>query len=216
MKQLRRLTSTIAGSFEWIISQVENHEAIVQSALKEVQEHHAQACVHYKRVVKDGKKIRQTILNHQDNRNLWIDRARQKVSTGEEGKALECVKRVKHLEREMAELEQQACQHHSLEQQLAQDLSIIEKRIQELKRQRNLLRARESRAQALRLTGEHNTDLFQEIDTLFERWDTQVSIYEIRGGTTSIHEDSLEEEFQLQETEQELRASLAEILATTD
>ena len=54
MKTLKRLSTTVVSSFDWMISQVENHESLVNAAISEIQEAGARATVQLKKVKHDG------------------------------------------------------------------------------------------------------------------------------------------------------------------
>ncbi len=101
-----------------------------------------------------------------------------------------------------------------MEKQLASDLTTVEERLALLQERHNLLRTRESRAQAL-MTVREAAD-FGEGDAgdLFERWETQVMEREDEGGCSDPGVgDALEDEFLEAEEEGALRDELARLRA---
>jgi phage shock protein A len=211
MNRVKRFAASIVGSFDWMISQVENHEALIDSALNEVNHAGAKAKAQLARVNQDGKNMRKKLVELHDARDQWRERA-QKLGKDNDKRALECVKRLKRTEREIAQLEEQEREHAKIEKQLQQDLAAIEERLVTLRRQRNIMRTRQSRAEALRTIRDNDSQLISEIDDIFERWEVKVNEYELLGSCASNSSDELEEEFLAKEEEEELRHSLEELL----
>ncbi len=207
MNSFRRLTSSITSSFQWMISQVENHEALVNAALKEVQEARARANVQLKKVRQDGLAMRKNIEELRKNNESWRERA-IKTAESDQKKALECVKRQKRAERELHEAEEQEREHARFEKQLLQDLVTIDDKLSKLTQQRNLLRTRQSRAEALRTLQVDDSHLIGELDEIFERWETKVTGYEFEGSCAAPLVDDFEAEFSNADEEAELSAAL--------
>lgn len=212
MNTFRRIASSITASFEWVANQVENHEALVNSALKEVQEASAKARVQLQKVQADGKGMRKKLIELREAEEQWKERA-LKAAKLDEKRALECVKRRKRVQADIGTLEEQEREHAKLEKQLGEDLVKVEDRFQQLKKQRNLLRTRQSRAEAMGALHIEDSCLISEIDDIFERWETKVTEYELQGNCTVGDRDLLDEEFQSEEEESELKESLAALIA---
>ena len=215
MKALRRITTSISASFDWMISQVENHESLVNAAISEVNEAAARAAVQHKRVQADGLAMRRKLEDLRSNAELWSDRA-VKVATLDQARALECLRRKKKSEREIAELEEQERQHAKLEKQLSADLQAIRERTEVLKKQRNLLRTRQSRAEALKLVQAEEPRLFGELDEILSRWETKVTEYEYVAGVYAEQSDDLEAEFLSSEEEGALKEELSQLVAQSN
>jgi len=210
MGTLRRFTSSIAAHFNWMISQIENHEALVNSAIRDVQESAGRAKVQLKRVVVDGQKMRQRLVELQESVGLWEERAKKSASIDEK-KAMECLRRKKKALRQISDLEEQEREHARIQKQLESDLVLLDERLKQLKQQRNLLQTRESRAKALGSLQQENASLIGEIDDIFDRWEAKVNEYEIRGECAIASEDDLGEEFSSEEEEAELKIELAKL-----
>jgi len=209
MKTLRRLTSTIVSSFDWMISQVENHESLVNAAISEIQEAGGRAMAQLKRVKQDGQNMRRRLQELRQTEELWAERA---IGTAklDEKKALECLRRKKKVQKEIAALEEQEREHAKLEKQLSSDLEVVKERITVLKQQRNVLRTRESRAQALRALQSDDPRLISEIDEILTRWESKVSEYELHG-SFEAGSDQFEDDFVGAEEESELRSELSKL-----
>lgn len=211
MKTIRRWTVGLVSSFDWVISQVENHEALVNSAIQDVQEAGARAKVQLKRVRLDGENMRKRLKELHDAEELWKGRAIRSAGENEK-RALECVRRSKRIAKEIADLEVQQREHARLEKQLTEDLGNIDVRLADLKRQKNLMRTRESRAQILSAIQKQDSAVISEIEGIFERWETKVSEYEAINEVTRDPLDDLESEFVSQEEEEDLKLALSGLL----
>lgn len=206
MKAIKRWTTTLSSSFDWVISQVENHEALVSTAIREMQIAAGNAQVQLARVKKDGISMRERSGHLRLTILQWEERALASQIESEE-KALECIRRKRRCERELQQLELSVTQHAKLEVQLSQDLQTIRNRIDELKRKKNELAAREYRAQAARAGASDDLGIINELDDIFDRWESRVTAVE----TYSVPLDSLEEEFIIEEEERELRDELTQL-----
>lgn len=213
MKAIKRWTTSITASFDALISQVENHDALVSSAIREMQEAGTRAKVQLSRVKRDGEKLRRRLAELHSSEEQWKERALQCAPLDEQ-RALECLRRQKRVQREIGELEEQSREHARIERQLSDDMKVVEDKLTKLTQQRNLMRTRQSRAEALRIVREDDSSLLYDIDDIFERWESKVTQYECEGGCGGADNDALEEEFVSQEEEQELRAQLKALRET--
>lgn len=210
MKTLKRIGLSIVSSFDSVISQVENHESIVNCAIREVQETGARAKAQLNKVSQDGQAMRKRLLELKDQTELWQERA-IKTAGIDEKKAIECLRRKRRLEKTISELETQEREHARFEKQLAADLIVLDEKVVRLKQQRNVLRTRQSRAEAMRLLQSDDSALVNEIDDIFERWEFRVGEYEARATAFTEKVDELDEDYSLQEEESSLRAELDKI-----
>ena len=211
MKTLKRLTRTVTASVNWVVSQIENHEGLVNGAISEVQEASVRAHTQLKKVTQDGVAMRAKLVELRDQLTQWEERAR-KVAQIDAPKALECMKRRKRIAQQIAELEVQEREHAQVEKQLANDLVLIQERLTKLRQQRNIMRTRQSRAEALKSLQSDEGMVFSEIDELFERWEHKITDYEDLS-RTAVPTDELVEEFTNQEEREELTQELNALLA---
>ena len=213
MNTLKRWTTSVLSSVDWMITQVENHEALVNSAIDEVQRSGARARVQLNRVTQDGRKMRARLEELREKELVWKDRA-VKSAALDEARALECMKRSRRTQKEIESLEEQVKEHARIERQLTTDLGSIDQRLGQLKTQRNLLKTRQSRAEALRAFQAEDSHIISEIGDIFERWEVKVGEYELQGDCALRGGDDFEGEFVSQEEEEELRESLKKLLGS--
>ena len=207
MKLIKRWTTTLGSSFDWMITQVENHEALVESSLRDMSEASATARVKLNRVRNDGLKMRKRIAELTDAEEKWKERAKNTATTDRE-KAKECLKRALQSEKEISSLEEQVTEHRNLERQLGKDLEAIDQRVNQLKQRKHQLAARECRVKTNTSFGEENIGIVSEIDEIFERW--EVKLAKCESYTSDC--DNFETEFENEEEDLELEEALKNLL----
>ena len=210
MSLIRRLSTSITASVGRAVSKVENHDAIINAALRDTQQAAARSRVRLERVRKDGQALRTRRADLQEAVGRWADRARS-VAAEDEARALECLRRRKDCEAQIRNLEESIQKHEELEARIAEQVKKIEARIGEVAQQRNMMRSRQSVAEAMRTI--HNVEgiSYGEIEDTFDRWEINLGETEILLGATR-HGDPLESEFLAEEDTAELRAELDELL----
>ncbi len=209
MKTIKRWTTGIFSRVDWAVSQIENQEALINSALKESRAAVAKAKVQMGRVRQDGNKLRQRLQDEEQAVERWRDRA-VKVAKTDEPRAVECLRRCKRAEHQRDQLRHRVREHELVETQLAKDIGQMEEKLAELLEKRNLMRTRQSRAEALTNIQADCSDTSSELEEIFDRWEIRVTEKEL-SGECAIVCDPLEEAFVNDETEAELREELKQL-----
>ena len=199
------MTTSFVAKIDGLIAQIENHEAQVTSALRDLEQGISRSKVQLVRVERDGAALRQALTDEQEAVVRWRERAKREEA---EPRALECLRRSKRSEARVAELTAQGSEHERIEQQLRRDVQTLERRLVELRQQRNTMRTRQSRAEALQVVQGSGDADGAEIGAIFERWETRVTESEIASGCLTSSADSLEEELSSAEEEAALRVEL--------
>ncbi len=206
MNTVKRWTAGVFSRIDMIVAQVENHEALVNQALREIQQATARAHVQLKGVQRDGERMRQQLADTQQEALQWKERARRTIDN--EPRALECLKRSRRATRVVQELDRRVVEHERVEHQLVSDVRGLEERLDKLKEQRNLMRTRQSRAEAMGVVQGGKIQLEGEIHEVFDRWEMRVTESEYAGGVMLADEDRFEDDFVSEEEADELRAEL--------
>jgi phage shock protein A len=208
MNSLRRLTASIMYSFQGVVGQLENHEAMVSTAIREAEQSAGRAKAQLGRVQKDGIAMRNRIEEFREQASLWEERAKR-VASQDATKALECVRRRQRYLAQAGKIEEQAIAHIKLERQLNADLGVVQEKLSTLRQQRNIMRTRESRAEALRVVHSIDSSTIGEIDDIFDRWEARISACEAHVDSTIPSEtDELSLEYTSKEETEELHAIL--------
>ncbi len=211
MQRLKQWTTSLVSRVDWMVSQVENHEAVAKSAIRDVRRAAARARVQLTRVRGDGEALARQRAEQRESERLWRERAGA-CAEDDESRALECLRRARRAGRRREELERRCEEHARVEKQLALDVSAVEERLTQLQERHNLLRTRESRAHAIATVRGASELGDGDVGDLFERWETQVLEREYEGGCSAQGDaDPLEDEFLEAEDEGELRAELEEL-----
>jgi len=213
MSLIRRISATLTSSVDRAVSKVENHDAIVNAALRDTQQAAARSRVRLARVRKDGQALKDRYQSLQLAETRWTERARS-VAASDEAKALECLRRRKDCEKQLRALDDSIEKHEELEVRISGQVKKIEARIGEIAQQRNMMRSRQSVAEAMRTINNIEGVSYGEIEDTFDRWEINLGETEILLGATTDR-DPLETAFLAEEDTEELRAEL-EILLESD
>ena len=211
MRLLHRISSTISAKVDQAITRVENHDAIIQAAIKRTQSNAATARVRMARVKKDGDALRNKRESLNQAVEDWTRRARE-VAEDDKTTALECVRRLRLVKAQLAQVTQSLGQHSELEKQVERTLHDLHDRLAEMNQQRNMLRSRESVADALRVINELDGVGNHDIEDTFERWEVMITEVEF-DGTLPAQVDDLEKRFIHEEDRAELEADLQLLLS---
>jgi phage shock protein A len=211
MSIFKRLTATFSSRVDQMVSQIENHDAVVEVAIKESRQATAKAKVRLARVQRDGELLRSKISQLQKDETLWTNRARE-VAHKDQDQALECVRRRKLCQKQLEQYTQALKKHEALEQKIAQDIHAAERKLTEMSQQRNLMRTRQSAAEALNSISGVEESVALDVAEAFERWEVKVTESELEMGSVDSV-DLLEREFLQAEDKQVLQAELEELLA---
>lgn len=210
MSLIRRISATLTSSVDRAVSKVENHDAIVNAALRDTQQAAARSRVRLERVRKDGRALNNRQQSLQEARDRWTERAKQ-IATTDEPKALECLRRRGDCETQLRKLRDAIENHKELEGRIAEQVKKIEARIGEVTHQRNMMRSRQSVAEAMRAI--HNIEgvSYGEVEETFDRWEINLGESEILFGAHTSS-DPLDSEFLAEEDTESLRAELQLLL----
>ncbi len=211
MNLIQRISTSITSSVDRAVSKVENHDAIINAALRDTQQAAARARVRLERVRKDGHQLKTRYADLQQAALRWTDRARL-VAADDEPKALECLRRRKECEKQIATLEESIEKHDELEERIAAQVKKIESRIVEVAQQRNMMRSRQSVAEAMRTINNIEGVSYSDVEDTFDRWEINLGETEILMNATS-RVDPLESSFLADEDMAELRAELADLVS---
>ncbi len=212
MKTLKKLTATLIASFDGAISRIENHDALIQASIQEVQKAGARARVRLQLLKRETAKMEKKVQHHREQSELWKDRAKSEGVKNEQ-KALECLRRHRTEDQKAIQLEEQLKEQKEVEIQLSHDLSKIEDKVRLLKQQRNILRTRESRAEALRAIQMEEQSGSYDVNDILERWETKVTQYEFESECTSEAVTDFENEYVTREEEESLRRDLHDLIS---
>ena len=207
MRKLKTWTACIVSGFDSVISKVENHESVVSSSIQELQTAATHARVKLNRLRQEIKRMEAKHAQLEQSRSRWNERAVGLRAT-DKPKAIECLRRRKAVESELAHLENELPNHTSVASSIEADLRKLDTQIEDLKLRKRAFSTRASRAQAMKISGSYSAQAGESLEDTFERWEMKLAETEICSHPTS---DSLEDAFLKEEELLELEAELAEL-----
>jgi phage shock protein A len=208
MNRMERWTMSVTSWVDGVLAQVENHEAAVSSAIGRVRQATARARVQLKRVERDQQAMRDTLLEEEKAIDAWRRRAK---AADDETVALECLRRHKAAERRVLRLRQRLGEHERSHKELSDGIRILNGRLSELTERKNLMRTRQSRAQASHGMAS-TTGPIGDLEDVFERWEARVGEIEIASDCAEPV-DLFEAEIEAVEDSASLRLELEELRA---
>lgn len=211
MSLIRRISASLTSSVDRAVSKVENHDAIINAALKDTQQAAARSRVRLERVRKDGQLLKNRCESLQQAETRWKDRATS-IAADDEKRALECLRRRRECAQQLAALKDSIEKHNELEARIAAQVKKIDDRITEVSRQRNMMRSRQTVAEAMRAIHDIEGVSCHSVEDTFDRWEINLGETEILTGA-AIDSDPLDSAFLADEDAAELRAELELLIA---
>ena len=208
MSLIKRCTLSLKASIDNLVGQVENHEAIAESAIKELDRRLAKTRAKLAGLERAGNNLEAKKAELEKSINTWKERAR-KNKESDKDKALECLKRAKITEQELEAIQKQIERNQEVVIRLRSDISQFNQKHSDLKLKIKELSARDCRAQTMKLSSMLTADNTDDLDQLFERWEEKIDEREYLD--VQDPEDSFEREFIDEEQRKELEQELNEL-----
>ncbi len=211
MSYFKRWASGITARLDWLVGQIENHEALVESAVADMRAKTARAKARLERVRRDGRELRERLATEQAAIESWRERAR---TCEEEQRALECLRRSHRAQALAQTLATRLTEHERVEAQLAKEVRALEERVGEIKQSYHVMRARQTRAEALASLQQATSGT--DIESLMERWEGKLAESELGSDLGSSESDIFDREFSCAEEKASLAAELAALRGSHD
>ncbi len=210
MNLFTRISATLTGKLDDMVAHVENHDAVVAVALKDTRTAVAKAKVRLDRVRKDGEAMRNRLEDAERTEKLWEYRAKETAKQDEQ-KALACIARRNQCRDQIKQLQSALTRHEELETKVGENVQRMEQRLRDITQQQNLMRSRQSTADAMRIISKIEGSTDNGIEDTFDRWEMLITETEYSTGHTS-DTDSLDMSFVKEENTMQLQVELAELL----
>lgn len=207
MSVFRRITATLSAQVDRLVGEIENHDAIVESGIRENRRALAKAKVRLARMHGDGERLRRRRDDLRRDADSWQERA---VSSESEDRAIECLRRAKAAAAQAESIRRTLAGHLDLEQRLSREVASVRARVEGLEHRRTLMRSREATADAASRIRESESGSVLDLDETFERWEIRVTEAELDSGAES-EVDSFESGFVAEEARASLQSELAEL-----
>lgn len=211
--RVRNLVTSVTASFDQFVNKVENHEAVADHVLKDVQAAAARLRVQIARIQADVDRRQTARDDLKANAQRWRQRAID-TPVEDEARALECLERAERAARDSEIAQEQLQRSEGLLAQVQSSLQDVEGRLADLKHRRNTLSSRNVRADVL--TSAHGDSVQDAAEAVFERWEQAVTEKEYQDvPAASTGPDSFERAYDDAEHSAGLKARLAELRGAT-
>jgi hypothetical protein len=184
---LRRFGSRI----DEMVTRIENHEALVESAARELEALVERGLRELERSRGTIARLREAVAEEREAATRWRERAVREL---DEVRGVECLRRSKRSRARTLELEERLRVEETVEQRLLSRAELLRHELAEFRDQETLLRARQSRNERLSPPGSPAAAPGLELGELLERWETHVRETELSSGSAPFSIDDLSEE----------------------
>lgn len=150
MSIIKRIKRIIEANIKDFLNQAEDPEITIQQMLEEMQQELRETKIQVAAAIRDQNKLEAQYKENLQKTNKWAERSVEFVKNGDDARAKKALKR-KRSSSKLAESfkEQFQIQKQSVTK-LKEGLNVLETKIEEVKRRKNLLITREKRAEAQR------------------------------------------------------------------
>lgn len=210
MNSFKRIFVGIKTQIDHVADEFENHEALAGVAIEELQEIAAKTRLHLHRVSKMSEQYQQQLIEQQEQASLWSERA-IKISKEDEQKALQCVKRLRQVRRQIKSLEKQCEESTAQEEKIRADIELIQDQLLSLSNKKEMLAARQNRATIQGTLSDQHDGSLKDVQSVFQRWEGSVVSSEFSAPDQDIDVDSFAKPFEQEEDELALKAMLDEL-----
>ena len=176
MSLFTRLTATFSAGLDRLVGEIENHDAVVEAAIRDNRRAYGRARVRLDRLQEEHERLGRRCAGLRGEAATWRRRA---LACAEEARALECLRRAHVLTAEADALADACARHDALAQQLEREITAVRRRIETLQQRRTQLRSREATADASNRIRALETGASLNLDDTFERWEVHVTEAEV-------------------------------------
>jgi phage shock protein A len=185
----QRFGRAFGARLDGMIARVENHEALFESAVRELEATLGRAEREAARAVSTTVRLRKSLAEERDATTSWHERA---VRESVEARGVECLRRSKRALRRSEELRGLVAEHEALERRLLARTEFLRRELAEFREQEALLRARQRRSEHLAEAPDAVSGL--DLAELLVRWETHVRETELVNGAVANSIDDWDDE----------------------
>ncbi|MFW6192394.1 MAG: PspA/IM30 family protein [Gemmatimonadota bacterium] len=173
-----KLSRLLRSNINDLIARAENPEKMLTQIIEDMRKQLAQAKQEVATAIADERKLRAQYEDERQQAVEWENRARLAVTEDRDDLARQALSRSQEHSQHARELENQWQGHREETERLKNSLRQLNSKIEEAKRKKNLLVAKQKRAQAQRriqdtMAGLEDRSAFQAFDRMAEQIETQ-------------------------------------------
>jgi phage shock protein A len=169
-----RLSRLIRSNLNDLIARAENPEKMLVQVIEDMRKQLAQAKQEVAVAIADERKLRAQMEEERKQAQEWERRARLAIREGRDDLAKQALMRGQEHANNAAEMKEQWEKHRQETERLKDSLRQLNSKIEEAKRKKNLLIAKQKRAQAQKrihetMAGMQNKSAFRAFDQMVEK-----------------------------------------------
>jgi phage shock protein A len=211
MSILKRLSTTLISRIDRVVTEIENHDAVIQAALNEMNNKMAKAKIALNQACRERDSIKAELETQQSNVHRWQERAIICAKT-DESKALECLRR-SHKSRDRAVGLQKSLNEYARSiEKMTGNIQSSAQRLNEMKQRLTLMRAKQATNKTDATIHSTCGDAESIVEDTFNRWEMHLNHDDIPLDCTTDDIDELEHAFITQEQQNDLRSELTALL----
>lgn len=210
MNIFRRIRLSLGSGVDDLVSRIENHDAVVAAAIGDAARRTARARTRLQHLQRETSAQSTRLEELEQKAATWQQRARDCANDDRE-RALECLQRRHQCLQQAEQIRGGLGERRQLQLRLQADIQTAERRLQEMKDQQQLMRARQSTAEAAAACRDFDSDPGRELVDIFDRWEVSIADREFWGGSTDTI-DELEQQYVSDEQRSALQAELDALL----
>jgi phage shock protein A len=210
-----RMSDIFKANINEMIDKAEDPAKMMDQMIREMQEQLREAKIEVAKAIADEKRLHQQLKQNQVQSKNWESKAMLALKKGDEGLAKEALKQKKTYDGLATSIEPQWQQQNGLSSKLKDSLRALESKIDEARRKKELLVARQKRAEAQKkihdvMSGLSDNSAF----ATFERMEQKVMEVEAQAdAAVELQMDSLDDQFRALEAGSDVDDELAALKA---
>ncbi len=214
-----RMTLLAKANINDLIDKAEDPETIAKQVIHDLEDALRQGSMGVAASIAEEKKLKTLMDQAEEEGKLWYKRAADALEKGDEALAKEALKRKLNFDQDLSRY---MIQHEAQFEQvkmLKNNLSLLERNIEEAKRRRDALIARNKTAEAQKKIAEtlskasklNPLDALDRMEQKVTMTEAQAQAYgEMQHSSVEQHFDALEKEKSLEEALEELKAKISQ------
>ncbi len=212
-----RLSDLIKANINDMISKAEDPEKMIKQMIFDMEEQLNQAKIEVSKTIAEEKKLKKFCDDEKERVDQWLSKAELAVKNGEDALAIEALERKKKHEVIYNQYKAQFDDQSSLTEEIKYSLGELQLKIDDAKRQKNVLIARAKRAAAKSniqgaMSQVNNSDAFNTFQRMSEKINEQEFINEANLEVNALSQDNhLERKFDKLSAETEIMNELAKL-----
>ncbi len=197
MGVFERISRIIRSNISDLLDRAEDPEKVLQQIMVDMQQDLREAKLHVAAAIRDQKKLETRCQENLDLADRWEKRAISAVEEGDDALAKEALRRKKNFEQLAKGYKEQLEEQTRSVKLLKTSLAALEAKIEEARRRKDLLIARQKRAQAQKAISETMNGMSKSSAlAVLERMEGRVRAAEIHAeAIAELEADSLEARF---------------------